>query len=53
VATAHEAAGRTGLLGAAIQAGDRDAVYELNARRVYPRLDAALRARDRAGAGPR
>ena len=26
---------------------DRAAVYERNARRVYPRLDAALRARDR------
>ena len=27
--------------------GDREKVYEHNARRVYPRLDAALRARNR------
>jgi hypothetical protein len=26
--------------------GDRAKVFELNARRVYPRLDAALRARN-------
>ena len=32
--------------------GDRAKVFELNARRVYPRLDAALTARNRpAGAG--
>jgi 4-oxalmesaconate hydratase len=30
-----------------LPSGDREKVFELNARRVYPRLDAALRARDR------
>ena len=36
----------------ALDPGDRAKVYELNARRVYPRLDAALKARNQqAGAG--
>ncbi len=30
--------------------GDREKVFELNARRVYPRLDAALAARRREAA---
>jgi len=35
-----------------LAAGDRAKVFELNVRRVYPRLDAALKARNRqAGAG--
>jgi 4-oxalmesaconate hydratase len=32
---------------AALSAADREKVYEGNARRVYPRLDAALKARGR------
>jgi 4-oxalmesaconate hydratase len=32
---------------AALSAGDRHKIYEGNARRVYPRLDAALRAKGR------
>jgi 4-oxalmesaconate hydratase len=32
---------------AKISAEDRYKIYEGNARRVYPRLDAALKARDR------
>jgi 4-oxalmesaconate hydratase len=33
--------------GSALSADDRFKVFEGNARRVYPRLDAALRARGR------
>jgi 4-oxalmesaconate hydratase len=30
-----------------LDAGQRHRIYEANARRVYPRLDAALKAKDR------